>query len=298
MRNSTPCRCLANRRGRQAAGLLCLWLGVAVRLAGESPAGPAAGPPSEVVTLDTNAAGASPLSGPAGTSTRQSSSYAGVTAFIRQPFAGSAFYWSLGIQAETYDFHGAGALSVGPLKDAGVHASIEYFVGSEEVAALNLRPGLYFEGHSSSSAWDVPFDLASGFPIRAGVDGVVGISAGRFYRNQVPIVGVVWTLGPQVRLEAVCPEPALVWTPRKDTELRIAGELDGGGFRASPSTGGSSVEYLSYRVGSKLGCPVGGGLRVTVGAGREVLRRFEVRYGPTEKGSGSWYGALGLELAR
>jgi hypothetical protein len=182
------------------------------------------------------------------------------------------------------------------LQDYAAQLSLERFEEGECVAALTVSPGLYFEKQASHSGWDIPFEAFSGIPISSGINGVVGLSNGRFYHHAVPVAGIVWQMTPQVRIEAIYPAPALVVTPSKNLVLRLGGELLGGGFRTDSARGGNGVvEYNSYRAGATVNY-TWRQLQLTLGAGMEAERNFDFfRQDERLHGSGAAYGKLGLE---
>jgi hypothetical protein len=193
---------------------------------------------------------------------------------MRNALAAKGWYWGWGIQAENYLFNDSG---VGPrrLQDYAGLFTLEYFQADEKAAALTLHPGWYFENHPVPSAWDVPVDLVTGIPISGAIDGVIGFSNGRFYHHALPIFGVVWTVGPRVRIEAVYPEPALVLTLSPTTSLRFGGELGGAGFLGDPRPERTVIEYSSYRVGAEFGGDWRPGLHLALAAGVEADRSFD-----------------------
>jgi hypothetical protein len=256
-------------------------------------------PGRQVVTFESSAAGNSSLSG--GNMSRSGDQWilaTTVSAIQRQSLRSPSWYWSYGLQADYFALQNSGAFPLQRLQGYAARVSLEYFVGAEQVADLTLRPGLYFENHASPSAWDVPVDLVSGIPITKTFAGVVGFSAARFYRHVVPVAGAVWIVSPQLRLEAVYPEPAIVMKLNSHLEARLAGELLGGGFRTDADSPGKSVEFTSYRINASLNFQMGRRCILSTSCGYELFRNFAFRGGLRAEAKGAPVLKLSWEYSR
>jgi hypothetical protein len=208
------------------------------------------------------------------------------------------WYWGFGFQAEQFSFDGRGGRPR-RLRDTAAVLKLEYFTkDGEPAAALALRPGWYFGERATGKSWDVPVELTSGVPIVRDLDGVVGFSNGRFYHHAVPIVGLVWAINPWLRLEAIYPEPAVVWTLDQRNSLRVGGELSGGGFLLEAPGDNRVVEYVSYRVGAAWTTKWRGGFETTLGAGVETNRDFDFfRQNQNQHESGAGYLRLSTAIS-
>ncbi len=206
--------------------------------------------------------------------------------------------WGFGLQAEQFSFDGRAGRPQ-RLRDAAAVLKLEYFTeAGEPGATLALRPGWYFGEHATGKSWDVPVELTSGVPIVRGLDGVVGFSNGRFYHHAVPILGVGWTINPRLRVEAIYPEPAVVWTLSATNALRVGGELSGGGFLLETPRGNRVVEYANYRIGAAWTAKWRAGFVTTLGAGVETNRDFDFfREDRRLHGSGAGYLRLGTTVS-
>jgi hypothetical protein len=238
-------------------------------------------PPTQVVTGDFTSASAS------------------VSALERQSLAAGPWYCGWGLQDDVFWFGAIPGLQIRRLQDLAAQLSVEYFIQAEEVAALTLHPGLYYENKPDSSCWDIPVDLESGIPISKDFNGAIGFSNARFYHHALPIAGFVWDLAPGVHLQAVYPEPALVITLRSGLELQLAGQLVGGGFETDPEPVRTRVEYYGYQVGANLSYKLRRALTLTLGGGEEVEREFDFFQAGRDLHAGSVpYARLGLEWER
>lgn len=206
--------------------------------------------------------------------------------------------WSVGagISAERYRFGREPVGAPRRLESMAVPLTLEFFQADEAVAGLVIRPGRYVADGASHSSWDAPIDAATGFPIHGEWNGVVGASHGRFYREPLPILGLVWQPRPELRLEAIYPEPAIVWQRRHAT-VRFGGELIGGGFRCDRARANArSVEFYAYRLGVAF-TQERARTRVTWSIGVEPERAFEFDGDrPALRTRGALYLGVNVEL--
>lgn len=256
----------AGWRWANATGALVLWCGLA--------AGAAGGPPPLQCEFDGIVSGPCRLEG--GDGSRQSGDSRSITAsgLARRAVAPSGWYLAAGVQAENFFLPNDAGVPE-RLQDYAAVFSLEYYVGDEIAGAFTVHPGWYFAGHATAAAWDVPVDFAAGLPVTADLSGVLGFSNARFYHHALPVIGLIWTAGKRLRVEAVYPEPALVMSINRTTSLRLGGEVGGGGFLADEPSGRTVVEYVSYRVGAELSGTWRPGAKLTLGAGVEPVRSFD-----------------------
>jgi hypothetical protein len=254
--------------------------------------------PLETGSVEFSYAGSTTLTEAGQSVGRQSATTAGVDWLQRQPLPFEHWYWGAGLSADRYDFSGTNTLGLNRLQDFAAQLSVEYFVGDDAVASVVVHPGLYFEDRPTGADWDIPVEAVTGIPLNSAFNGVVGLLDARFYRRLVPVAGIVWTISPQVRLEAVYPEPALVITGTSQVELRLGGELIGAGFRTDAALHNRAVEYTSYRIGGKLTGKLLRQLSVSAAAGYETGRTFEFLHGPRRvQGGAAPYVGVSFEYA-
>jgi hypothetical protein len=91
------------------------------------------------------------------------------------------------------------------------------------------------------SSLDVPVEGFGIVPIRGPLNAVLGASYARFYHHPIPMLGLLWDISSALRLEAIYPEPAFIWTPNKIWKLQLYSELVGGGFEANAAPGRTAV---------------------------------------------------------
>ena len=229
----------------------------------------------------------------------QSDTLANFSLIERHALQGGPFYISGGVRGESFNVQNAHEFPIHQLQDYGAQFSVEYFVGSVEAAYLTIKPGFYFETHPTLAAWDVPVEFATGIPITSRLNGAAGLSYGRFWHHPVPIVGLSWALSTRWRLDAVYPNPALIYKINDRLETRLSGELMGDGFRTDADPGRSVVEYHIYRVGGNLTWEMCPGFKITSGAGLEYERVFDFwRADQSFRATNAPYVRLGIELSR
>jgi hypothetical protein len=219
--------------------------------------------------------------------TRQSASTYSALFLGRKKWAGAHWYLSGGLQADAYEFQNHGTFPVDRFQDVAAQLSVEYFLRSEKAARLTLYPGFYFQNQLSRDAFDVPFIFVTGVPLVKNFNGVIGVGNSRFLHHPLPVFGVAWIPHPKLRIEAVYPEPAVIFTVNKKLEARLAGQLLGAGFKTDRGSEISRVNYFSYRVGAFLKYITEKGPYVNAGVGVEMKRQFDAYRDQREWKSGA-----------
>jgi hypothetical protein len=209
------------------------------------------------------------------------------------------WYVGGGLAADSYAFSGGGFLTPRRLNDAAGIISLEYFVQDEPAVSISLRPGFYFERHLTRDSWDIPVEAIGGIPLVGSLSGALGVLDGRFYRHPIPVVGLIWIINAKVRLEAVFPEPSLVFKVSPRLETSLVGELGGGGFRRDSLGGHQTVEYTSYRVAWSTFYRFTPQVKLSVSAGYETERTFDfLEQNLQVRSQGAPYLKLGWEFTR
>lgn len=274
---------------RPARALVLAWAILASRAVGA--------PAALEGELTASTIGGCRLSGPGASDAASRSQSFTASLLKRMPLGPKDWYLAGGVQTENFFFAGDPA-TPHRLQDCAAVVAVEYYRNGENVAALTLRPGWYFERRPVARAWDVPCDLISGVPLFPGIDGVIGVSLARFYHHPLPIFGLVATLGPRTHLQLVFPEPALIFSATPHTTWRLQGELTGTGFLRDSNPGRSVVEYSSYLVGVEFRHTSRTGTELAVGAGVEAVRNFDFfREQRRLHGSGAAYLKMSAKFA-
>jgi hypothetical protein len=193
------------------------------------------------------------------------------------------WYFRAGLAYDRWDFGGTENGSPLPTHLQGIAGTLamEYVIHNYAGAALELHPGFYYADRlRGSDSFDMPWDAFASFTIKKDkFYGTLGVSGAQFYEIPVvPIVGVIWLVNDNLRLEAIFPRSSLIYTLNKDWELDAIWEIAGGGFRAGetgdPRLSHSVIEYYENRLGGQV---IYSGLKpvkITAGAGWCFERNF------------------------
>lgn len=200
------------------------------------------------------------------------------------------WYLRLGVEYQRYDFGGSPFPLPDHLQGASATIAYEYVVQGFAGAAIELHPGFYFQNNVSGKNFDVPIDLYTAFKIKDDkVFGMIGLFEGQMFSPSViPIGGIIWLVNDKLRLEAIFPRPALIYTLNDDWEFRVLGEAGGYGFRMDKNRanpyGGSVVQYSYYELGAQATYSHWKPFDVSIGAGYDFQREFDFfRDGPGQK---------------
>ena len=214
------------------------------------------------------------------------------------------WYLRLGVEYERFDFGGdngsnrlavPGCLSCGIIGSNNglpdhlqtIHALVayEYIFKDHAGAGIEVDPGIYFEDHAGSDAFDIPWKAWVTFPLKK--DKIFGVIGAGGAINSNPIVapggGLIWLFTDHLRLEGVFPKPALVYNPNDDWEFRIAGNLYYASFRTdnvyTPArklvVHDPVVQYSEDRVGVQATYSHFKPLDITLDVGCVVRRDFD-----------------------
>lgn len=168
-----------------------------------------------------------------------------------------------------------------------VHALLayEYIFKDHAGAGVELDPGIYFQNHVDSGAFDLPWRIWVTFPLKKDtIYGVIG-AGGSINSNPMaaPGGGLIWLFNDHLRLEGVVPKPALVYNPNDDWEFRIAGNLYFASFRTDDvitparklQVHDPIVQYSEIRTGGQVTYSHFKPLDITLDVGCTVQRNFD-----------------------
>ena len=143
------------------------------------------------------------------------------------------WYFRAGVEYERYDFGGTDNGLPDHLQAASAHLALEYVVKDFPGISIELDPGVYFQDNVSWDAFDIPGKAYVTFPLKKDkIFAVVALGWGLYQDPPVaPGGGIIWLFSDKLRLQAVFPKPALIYTPNDDWEFRIIGELNYTSFR-------------------------------------------------------------------
>jgi hypothetical protein len=197
----------------------------------------------------------------------------------------SHFYLRLGLAYNRFDF----GKTSGPLPDhlqsfAGV-ISIERMQGKHVGAFFSIKPGFYTEDHLGLESFDAPMTIGSIFVLQKDKLYLFAGATASFLRGKLPVLpllGIIWLPCDNLRLMGVVPDPRIVYSPIKNLDLWIGGELVGGSFRTDHDEdilprklSGTQVDYSDYRAGLGLTYSPHDGVSLDFGAGYSIQRSFD-----------------------
>lgn len=195
------------------------------------------------------------------------------------------WYFRAGVEYERYDFGGSDNGLPDHLQAASGHLALEYVVKDFPGISIELDPGVYFQNNVSSDAFDIPGKAYVTFPLKKDkIFAVVALGWGLYQDPPVaPGGGIIWLFSDTLRLQAVFPKPALVYTPNDDWEFRIMGELNYTSFRTDDvltteqklQLHNAIVQYSEDRAGVQIGYTGIKHAKLIAGAGVTVERNYD-----------------------
>jgi len=195
------------------------------------------------------------------------------------------WYFRAGVEYERYDFGGSDNGLPDHLQAASGHLALEYVVKDFPGISIELDPGVYFQNNVSSDAFDIPGKAYVTFPLKKDkIFAVVALGWGIYQDPPVaPGGGIIWLFSDTLRLQAVFPKPALVYTPNDDWEFRIMGELNYTSFRTDDvltteqklQLHNAIVQYSEDRAGVQIGYTGIKHAKLIAGAGVTVERNYD-----------------------
>lgn len=178
---------------------------------------------------------------------------------------------------------------VGPLPDhlqslAAVLA-LEYTVGNEVGAFIQVRPGFYTEDTFDEDSFDMPITVARAWVLQPDKLYILtGVNVA-FLRGQfpvLPVAGVIWYPNDQWKVFASVPEPRVTYSPNDHIGIWAGVQFAGGSFRTEPSTtvvprvlSNATVDYLEVRTGVGVDFRFGRWSSLGIGAGYVAFREFD-----------------------
>lgn len=191
-------------------------------------------------------------------------------------------YFRAGFAAERFDFTSTNAPVPNHLQSYAALLSLEYVVGNDIGAFIQVNPGFYTENTFDSDSFDYPITLGRVFVLQPDrLYLFVGANAA-FLRGEFPILplaGLVYKSAPW-NIYAVVPEPRVTYSPNKSLDLYAGGQLVGGSYRTDDNDGivphklsNAQVDYSEYRGGVGVDFHPNDAVSVNIGGGYSFLRR-------------------------
>ncbi len=212
------------------------------------------------------------------------------------------WYLRAGVDYQRFDFGGSTNGLPNHLQAVSGIVAFEYVEQNFPAVAVVLHPGFYFENDINAQSFDMPIEIYSSFKITDRFFVMIGAAGARYYHPSVfPIGGVIWLINDQWRVEGIFPKPALIWSPMKEWDFRLQGELLGGGFRMdggnpNPALSGAVLQYVEYRAGVQASYTGFKSFELIAGAGYSVERQFDFYRAHTNlRTAGALFIKLGVE---
>lgn len=193
-------------------------------------------------------------------------------------------YLHAGFSYDRYDFGGTSAPVPDHLQSLNGVLGVDYMHGSDVGAFFQVRPGFYTQNDFGISSFDIPITVGRIFVVKKDKFYIFAGAYSSFLRGGYPVLplgGVIWIASDNVRLMGVLPEPKLIYSPTKNLDLYLGGELSGGSFRTDSNDAitphklsGAQVDFTDYRAGIGATYALGKCLSVDFGAGYSIERHF------------------------
>jgi hypothetical protein len=172
-------------------------------------------------------------------------------------------YLKLGAAYERFDFSVSDTPLPSTLQSIAGVVAVEYIEKGTPGIFITSKPGIYFsDTHDISAAnFDFPTSLGAIIPINKSVYVLVGIHTSILSKYPVfPIGGLVVLFNDHLRLEAIPPEPRLIYTVNEKLDFFVGGEILGDAFKRDDTNyrgkdhrfSGGVIDYSEYRVGGGL----------------------------------------------
>jgi hypothetical protein len=210
-------------------------------------------------------------------------------------------YLRAGVNYERFDFSKTSAPLPTSLQNLCAEFYLEYVVDDNPAIFLRTRPGVFYSNINQVhyASIDAPTDVGGIIPATLLYSGLkktyilVGIHASLLDKYPVlPIGGVVWLIRDNLRLEAVPPEPRLIYTVCKQLDLFAGGEILGESYKRASDPGarpqdqrfsGAVLDYFEYRAGAGLTYSPIKQVDIDFSGGWDLERNFDYYRGDASK---------------
>ena len=202
-------------------------------------------------------------------------------------------YLRAGIDYQRFDFSQHSAPIPDSLQNLSAEFQLEYVVQGEPAVFLRTRPGVFYSDINQVhfASIDAPTDIGGIVPgtlLYSGFKKVyflVGVHIELLAKYPgFPIGGVVWLIQDNLRLEAIPPEPRLIYSISKKLDLFVGGELLGEAYKTAPNPearpqdqrfNGGVLNFSEYRGGAGLTYSPIKQVDIDLSGGWDFLRDFD-----------------------
>ena len=194
-------------------------------------------------------------------------------------------YLRVGVSYDRFDFGNTAAPVPVHLQSLAGVIGLDYMHGDDIGAFFWMKPGIYTEEHIGISSFDMPITAGRIFSLQDDKLYLLVGAQSSFLRGGYPVVpfaGIIWMPCDKWQLMAVPPEPRLIYSPTKNLDLWVGGELVGGSFRTDRDNtirptklNGAQVDYEDYRAGVGLVYSPCKNVKLDFGGGCSIERGFK-----------------------
>jgi hypothetical protein len=202
------------------------------------------------------------------------------------------WYLRAGLNYERFDFGTSFAPVPTTLQSVAGVIALEYVVKNTPGFFIRSKPGIYFSNGRSIDAgnFDAPTDLGvviEGTRIFSSLKSVyflVGAHGSILGKNPVvPFGGVVWLISDRLRLEAIPPEPQLIFRLNDKIDLFVGAELLGQAYKRDRNPNyrpqdqrfnNGVIDYTEWRVGAGVSINITKGIELDFTGGYVPERDF------------------------
>jgi hypothetical protein len=191
----------------------------------------------------------------------------------------------LGVAYERFDFSSTPAPVPNHLQSLAGVISLEYDVGNDVAAFIQIRPGIYTENEFRGEAFDCPITLGRIWVLqedRLFFFGGVNVAFLRGEFPIFPIAGLIWKPNSIWNVFAIVPEPRVTYSPNKNLTFWAGGQLLGSSYRTDRNDGidphklsNAQVDYSDYRVALGVEFHPSSQVSVSLAGGYSVWRRID-----------------------
>ena len=184
--------------------------------------------------------------------------------FARRIHLVDRLYLKLGAQYERFDFGTTQAPLPTSLQSIAGVVALEYVVQGKPALFITSNPGIYFsDTHDLSMGnFDAPTSIGGIVPLAKKFYLLLGARFSILAKEPVyPILGVVWLISDHLRLEAVPPEPRLIYSVNEKLDFFAGGELLGDAYKRDDTNftqrgekrfSGGVIDFTEFRAGGGL----------------------------------------------
>ena len=198
------------------------------------------------------------------------------------------YYVRAGLAYSRFDFGETSAPVPEHLQSLAGLIGVDYMHGADIGAFLQLRPGIYTETKYRWAAFDCPVTLARFWILQPDKLYLLTGANYSFLRGGsgfVPVLGLVWYPNDKIKVMAIPPRPRIIYSPNKDLELWVGGEIAGGSFRTDQhddflgphvaKLSGTQVDYSDYRAGVGFNYNITKAISLGAAGGYAIQRDFK-----------------------